>query len=72
MLNGRCMQRGADLFEKPGACCVLVGHRADFDQLVTGEVLVDFIHYGGGKAGVADHHDRVETVGARAQFTALY
>jgi hypothetical protein len=50
---------------------MLIGHDPDLDQLVARKVLVNFVHDGRGQAGIADHHNRIERVGAGAQFAAL-
>ena len=65
------MQRGADFPEQLFAYRVRVGKHADLDQFMAGKIFVDFIEHGRGQAGVADHDDRMQMVGAGAQRAAL-
>ena len=46
-------------------------HHADLDKFVAGEVAVNFVHHRGGQAGVANHDDGIERMGAGAQCAAL-
>lgn len=49
----------------------VVAEHSHFDQTVCNERALDFGKHRRGQASVADHHDRVQVVGARAQFLAL-
>ncbi len=69
--TGAACRRGADFGEDAVARRMLVGHHADFNQLVADEVLMNCIEHRSGQAGVADHHDGIESVGAGAQHAAL-
>jgi hypothetical protein len=59
-LDGKCLKRAADLIDQALAFVVFAGQRADFDQLVTLETLVDFPEEGSGKSRCANAQIRVQ------------
>jgi hypothetical protein len=68
----RCSrERGADLAQAGLALRPRVGRHLDLDQLVALEVGVDFLQHRRGEPLGADHHHRVQAMGARFQGLAL-
>jgi len=71
VLHRARIERRADLAVQLFALRPVFAQHADLDQLVTLEGDVDFMQYRRRQAGVADHDDRVQVVGPRAQRAPL-
>ncbi len=68
MLDRRGVERFADGREESLALVAVVRVRAHLDEFVRGERDVDLVEHGRREAGVADRHDRVERMRARAKL----
>lgn len=70
MLDGSCFKLLADLF-KQRISRLAICFRSNLDELVRIETGSDFLDHSLGKPLVADKHDRMQSVRARAQVAPL-
>jgi len=71
MLDGGSVEFLGDTREHLFARRAIVAEDPDLDESVGEQVDVDFVQDRGRQAVVADHHDRIEMVGLRAERTPL-
>lgn len=71
MLHQRSVEFGADVVNQGSARCTVVAEHANLDQFMAFQADVDFVQHGWGQAGITDHHDGMQMVSARLEFTAL-
>lgn len=71
LLHLRGVELTAYEVDQGRALLPLPAHHAYLDQLVTHQRDIDFMQYGGGEAGPAYHHDRLQMVGTGPERPAL-